>query len=166
MTDNTPKRGIFRKIGGAVAYSFFGSWSDRRERLTHLKELKNKSLEESQVVAKEMSEVEERLVESKLSQDDIEREKFEHLIALKSFSEEDVAAALKRFKHHTIFFSLGFSLSLLITFYVIYSHADLVQVATCLMAILYFTLKSAESWWRFTQIKDRRLMTFKRWLFE
>lgn len=166
MTDNTPKRGIFRKVSGAVIYSIFGSWSDRRERLAHLKELKDQSLEESQAIAKEMMAVEKSLDKSKLSQDDIERNKFEHLIALKSFSEEDVAAALERFKNHTIFFILCFSLSLMVTFYVIYSHADWVQVSCCLMTILVFTLKSAESWWRFTQIKDRRLMSFKRWLFE
>lgn len=162
--DNKP--GIFRKLAGAYTYSLLGNWSEHKRRLAKLKELKNKNDDEDKAIAEHIADVEAKLAASNTSKTQIENEKFNQLILLKSFSEHDLNEVQSRYKYYGVFFSIGFVVSMLISAYVIYNGADIVHVATCMMAIIYFSLKAVESWWRFTQIKERRLMSFKRWLLE
>lgn len=150
--DTKKKAGIFKKIIKGYKYSLFGSWDEHQDRIERIK----KYITNEKAKGKEISDA--------LSLIEDEKIRFDSLIFMKGFSEVDIENSRRRFAIETILFSVFLITTIGFFFYNAINDFSVITCVGCLLASLLWGVKVMYSWWRFTQLSERRLMSFASWM--
>ena len=146
------KVGLLKKIWRGYKYSLVGNWDEHKDRLERLK----KHLSDDKAKSKEISDV--------LSQIEDEKSRFDSLIFLRGFSESDIANTRHRYAIEIVLFSIFFITTICFFIYNAVNDFNVITCIGCLLAVMLWGVKVLHSWWRLTQLSERRLMSFASWM--